>query len=167
MRGFLDVNRVRVPRVCAEEAHAHLELVGHQGFEAFALWAGKLDGDTFNVFKTIIPDQRGLRTDLGVCVTVAGDELHRINVWLFQHDMTLIAQLHSHPTDAYHSETDDTYPIATTVGSLSLVIPNFAREPFSLENCAIYRLMPPDNWVKLTVGESDRLIILEDQAEWL
>ena len=35
---------------------------------------------------------------------------------------------------------DDALPIATTVGCLSLVIPNFAREPFALDQCAVYRL---------------------------
>jgi hypothetical protein len=162
MSGLAHVKRVVVPSACVEEAYTHLRRVGQQGLEGFALWAGELDGDTFLVRANIIPEQRGLRSDLGVCVVVGGDELHRINVWLYEHRMTLIAQLHSHPDDAYHSTTDDTYPIATTTGSLSLVVPDFASNPFSLENCAVYRLFPPRGWVELSGDEADRLIVFED-----
>lgn len=162
MSGLGHVTRVRVPLAYIKEAHAHLRRVGETGLEGFALWAGELDGDTFIVRANIIPEQRGLRSDLGVCVVVNGDELHRINVWLYEHGMTLIAQLHSHPEDAYHSTTDDTYPIATTIGSLSLVIPYFARDPFSLADCAVYRLLPPRGWVELPRHEVERLIIPED-----
>lgn len=162
MRGLAHINGVIVPRRCVEEAHAHLALVGTQGFEGFALWAGTLVGDVFRVSDTIIPEQKGLRSDMGVCVTVDGSELHRINVWLHGRGLTLVAQLHSHPDEAYHSDTDDTYPIATTTGSLSLVIPDFAVAPFSLENCAVYRLLPPRGWVELSPEDASRLIVIED-----
>jgi hypothetical protein len=162
MNGLAHVNKVIVPSACVAEAHSHLRRVGLRGLEGFALWAGELDGDSFLVRATIIPEQRGLRSDLGVCVVVGGDELHRVNVWLYERRMTLIAQLHSHPDEAYHSTTDDTYPIATTTGSLSLVVPNFAREPFSLADCAAYRLLPPRGWVELSGEEADQLIAFED-----
>jgi len=161
MSGLGHVKQVRVSRACVEQAHSHLRRVGEMGLEGFALWAGELDGDTFLVRANIIPEQRGLRSDLGVCVVVDGDELHRINVWLYEHGMTLIAQLHSHPEEAYHSSTDDTYPIATTNGSLSLVIPYFARASFSLTDCAVYRLLPPRRWVELSGHEVENLIIPE------
>jgi hypothetical protein len=161
MSGLAHVKKVIVPSVCVEEAHSHLRRVGQEGLEGFALWAGESDGDTFLVRANIIPEQRGLRSDLGVCVVVGGDELHRINVWLFEHQMTLIAQLHSHPNEAYHSTTDDAYPIATTTGSLSLVVPDFAREAFSLAKCAVYRLLPSRRWVELSGDEAARLIVFE------
>lgn len=160
MSGLAHVKKVIVPSSCVEESHSHLRRVGEAGFEGFALWAGELDGDIFSVCTSLIPHQHGLRSDLGVCVVVGGDELHRINVWLYEHGMTLIAQLHSHPEEAYHSITDDTYPIATSTGSVSIVIPNFARAPFSLANCAVYRLLPPRGWVELSRSEADELIIL-------
>lgn len=162
MSGLRNVATVRVPNSCAEEAHAHLKRVGALGHEGFALWAGVRDGETFNVRRTIIPAQRALRTDLGVCVTVDGDELHRINVWLFGEGLTLIAQLHSHPGEAYHSETDDEYPIVAESGGLSLVLPNFAQAPFSLNRCAVYRLLPPNGWVELSDDVVEQLIVLED-----
>ncbi len=161
MTGFAHVRAVSVPRRRVEEAHEHLALVGRRGLEGFALWAGTLAGDVFRVSDTIIPEQTGLRSDLGVCVTVDGRELHRINVWLHGRGLTLVAQLHSHPAEAYHSPTDDAFPIATTTGSLSLVVPDFAATPFSLETCAVYRLLPPRGWVELSPEEARELIVIE------
>lgn len=110
------------------------------------LWAGQADGSIFCVTTLIVPQQRGLRTPDGVCVVVDGDELHRINVHLFKNKLRLIAQIHSHPTEAYHSDTDDAYAIATTIGCFSLVIPDFARDNFSFKKCAIYRLSELGRW---------------------
>jgi hypothetical protein len=110
------------------------------------LWAGRQDGQTFHVTDLIVPRQKGLRTKDGVCVVVDGDELHRLNIHLFETDLRLIAQIHSHPTEAYHSETDDRYAVATTIGSFSLVVPDFAIRPFTLTECAIYRLKASGEW---------------------
>lgn len=158
MTGFLDITAIRVPLTLAQEAHAHLQRVGQQGLEGFALWAGVRNGSTFVVRHTIIPEQIGMRAAVGVSVTVHAQELHRLNVWLYERQLSLIAQLHSHPGAAYHSDTDDAFPIATTVGCVSLVIPDFAREPFSLDRCASYRLLPRRGWVSLTVAEVQHLI---------
>jgi hypothetical protein len=82
-----------------------------------------------------------------VCVVVDGDELHRINVHLFKSKLRLIAQIHSHPTEAFHSDTDDAYAIATTIGCFSLVVPDFARDNFSFDKCATYRLSELGRWI--------------------
>ena len=152
------VHRVDVPARCAKAAQEHLQAVGRRGYEGMALWVGKRHDSVFVVEETIIPKQQGHKTALGVYVEVAGDELHRINVWLYEHEMELIAQLHSHPTEAYHSSTDDEFPIATTVGSVSIVLPNYAVDPFVLENCAVYRLSEKNVWEKLTRDEAEELI---------
>lgn len=161
MSGLADIDRVRVPLARALEAHAHLRRVGEHGSEGFALWAGTTDGTTFRVHETVIPVQRELRTGGGVAVVVDGDELHRLNLWLYEHRMTLIAQLHSHPSEAYHSPTDDAFPIATVVGSLSLVVPDFARAPFALGRCAVYRLAADGAWVGLAPAQARELIVIE------
>lgn len=163
-RGFLALERVIVPSSLADYANQHLRRVGLQGYEGFALWAGKQEGSLFTVTECIIPVQSGMRYEDGVCVRVDGDELFRINVHLYRSGLQLIAQLHSHPTDAYHSETDDTFPIATTAGALSLVIPDFAARPFELSRCAVYRLIPSLGWVGLSPAEVARLVQIVSDA---
>jgi hypothetical protein len=161
MNGLLDIARVEVPLQWALKAHAHLRRVGEYGAEGFALWAGGRDGTTFRVRETVIPAQREIRDRRGgVGVFVDGTELHRLNLWLYEHDMMLIAQIHSHPGEAYHSPTDDSFPIATAAGSLSLVVPNFARAPFALDDCAVYRLSVSGDWVEVNAVEACKLIVV-------
>jgi hypothetical protein len=162
MRGFADIDRIVVPAARVREAQAHLRRVGEQGAEGFALWAGAQHSTTFLVRATCIPAQEALRFEKGLCVRVDGPELHRINMWLYEQGLTLIAQLHSHPGVAYHSTTDDAYPIATTVGSLSIVIPDFARSPFSIVRCAVYRLSVDGQWNKLSTDAVRRLIHIKE-----
>lgn len=161
MIGLLDVTSVRVPNQLTLEAHAHLRRAGEQGLEGLVLWAGVKAAHDFRVSHTVIPRQSGVRSAAGVSVSVGSDELHRLNVWLFENELTIIAQIHSHPADAYHSDTDDAFPIATTVGSLSLVIPDFARRPFALPECAVYRLSATGVWEKLSTRDVLGLIELE------
>lgn len=162
MTGFLDLASVLVPADLAEAAQEHLRETGEHGFEGLALWAGRRSGDVFTVEQTIIPKQESLRLKGGLCYRVDADELHKINCHLYEHGHMLIAQLHSHPDEAYHSPVDDDFAIATTVGAFSLVIPDFAVRPFSLQECAVYRLMPGDGWVRQRDADVQALIKLVD-----
>lgn len=162
MTGLLGVQRVFVPRELADAAQEHLRDAGDLGFEGLALWAGRREDSSIFVEQTIIPKQRGLRSDEGLCYHVDADELNRINHHLYEHGHVLIAQLHSHPDEAYHSPVDDEYAIAATYGALSLVVPDFAVRPFALEDCATYRLLPEVGWTRLEGNEVENLITLID-----
>jgi hypothetical protein len=59
------------------------------------------------------------------------------------------AQLHTHPGDAFHSITDDQWPIISQPGFLSIVIPNFATGKPSLEEAWIGRLRSTGTWQQL------------------
>lgn len=161
MNGFLDLETIRVSMSAVAEAHEFLRMAGERRAEGFALWAGRREGAVFNVISAIIPAQVAHFTDDGICVSVGPEELHRLNVSLYTERISLIAQLHSHPGSAYHSDTDDAFPIATTVGCLSLVIPDFARFPFSLSSCAVYRLTEGGVWSFLPPRDAERLIVIE------
>lgn len=157
MSRLTEVERVIVPRSVVEEVLNHLRLVGKSGLEGVALWAGKADGRYFEVVKAIIPRQTALKLPTGLVYFVEDDELHRINVTLFKEGLTLIAQLHSHPGDAFHSETDDAYPMMTEVGGISIVVPHFAREDLGQMAWAVYRLKKT-GWNALDRDASDDLI---------
>ena len=43
-------------------------------------------------------------------------------------------QVHTHPREAFHSLTDDQFPLLSDVGFLSLVIPNFAMGPVGFKD---------------------------------
>jgi hypothetical protein len=162
MMGLLDIDRVRVPRRVAAATQAWLREAGVQGLEGIVLWAGTKAGNTFSVSHAIAPKQHGVRSAEGVAVAVDSAELHRLNVWLFDNNLRLIAQIHSHPGAAYHSATDDAFPIATTAGSLSLVVPDFACRPFDLRECSVYRLSAQGVWLPLPTSHVLSLIEIGD-----
>lgn len=121
-----------------------LRRAGRDGYELFVLWSGVLVGSSFRIRTAHVPHQTSYRLEDGLCVRVDGDALHKMNVWLFEHEETLGAQIHAHPAEAYHSGTDDAFPIVTTLGGLSLVVPDFCRSGLFVGSVA-YRLYL-DGW---------------------
>jgi len=153
---------VNVPKQIALDGHKFLRLVGERGSEGLVLWVGVVDSTTFNVTDLVIPKQKGVISDDGVCVIVDTEELRRLNIALYQAKKELIAQLHSHPTNAYHSDTDDEYPVVTTMGGLSLVVPDFASRPFDLRAYATYRLSERATWNEMREMDVLKLIKIAD-----
>ena len=157
------VRRFRIEASAIRETEGAIRSAGQDGYELFVVWSGTRDDDTFTVNKVHVPDQTSYKLDAGLCVKIDGSELHRLNVWLFETRQIIGVQVHSHPTDAYHSDTDDTYPIATLAGSLSIVLPFFGRDGFGSNDIATYRL-GRDGWLKLTDPLSDLLEVVADGA---
>lgn len=62
------------------------------------------------------------------------------------------AQVHTHPREAFHSATDDRWPIISQAGFLSVVIPNFAAGMPTLNDAWIGRLQPNGGWQQLTAA---------------
>src|ERR1700682_860893 len=140
MTTFERIRRFVVPNFVVQETDTRLRAAGRRRAECFVLWSGVVDGEIFHVRAAHTPRQTAYRFPDGICVRVEGAELHRLNVWLFEHNEQLGVQIHSHPTEAYHSETDDTYPIVTVRGGLSLVVPDFAQGGLRGAGVASYRL---------------------------
>ena len=155
------VRKFRIEAGAIRETEEAIRSAGQDGYESFVLWSGTRDGDTFTVAMVHIPKQTSYKLNDGLCVRVDGSELHRLNVWLYEAQQIIGVQVHSHPADAYHSETDDTYPIATLAGSLSIVLPFFGRDGWESSDIAAYRL-GQDGWVELTGPLSDLIEVIDN-----
>ena len=142
-----EVERFHVSAVIVQQTEETLRSAGAEGHEAFVLWSGRQNGRLFNVRTIHVPKQQAYRLNSGLCVRVDGDELHRLNVWLYEAGEILAVQVHAHPDAAYHSETDDTYPIVATLGGLSIVAAEFCRSGLLTSSTAIYRLYS-DGWTE-------------------
>ena len=155
------VQRFRIEESAIRETVEAIRSVGQDGYESFVLWSGTRHGDTFTVAKVHIPKQTSYKLKSGLCVRVDGSELHRLNMWLYEAQQVIGVQVHSHPADAYHSETDDTHPIATLAGSLSIVLPFFGRDGWEPNGIAAYRL-GQDGWVELPRPLSDLIEVVDN-----
>lgn len=134
------VTRFDVPKAIVDATERSLRAAGREGYELFVLWTGRQEDDVFEVLESHVPRQQSARTREGLLVSVEGESLHRLNMWLYENEQLLGAQIHAHPTDAFHSETDDTWPIVTTRGGLSLVVADFCRHGLLAASSAAYRL---------------------------
>lgn len=156
-----DLNEFWVPDEVVAATDDTLREAGGYGAECFVLWVGRADHDTFFVHSTYTPQQNAYRLPEGLCVRVDGDELHRLNKWLFASKLVLGAQVHSHPTRAFHSETDSTYPIVTQRGGLSIVVPDFGHRGLRGRGVETYRL-GGRGWERLSRRSVRRLVHLAE-----
>ena len=89
--------------------------------ESVILWTGIERASGALVRRMIIPRQRA--TAIGFEVSMA--ERLRIAQELADSGEKLLAQLHTHPRDAFHSPTDDRLALPRHTGAISIVVPNF------------------------------------------
>jgi hypothetical protein len=61
----------------------------------------------------------------------------------------IVLQVHTHGARAFHSETDDEFPIVSTAGFLSLVVPDFALGEVGLANAYLAHLEADGSWAEL------------------
>jgi hypothetical protein len=148
-RGLLDVERFVLPRTILAGAVGTLAEAGQAGHECFVVFGGKLDADGRRLTFTsaLRPAQTPHRTPHGLLVTVDGRALFSVNQKLRERGEILAGQIHAHPTDAFHSDTDDHRPLATLLGALSIVVPDFALSGLSSrDRWAWLRLVGPGEW---------------------
>lgn len=160
MTTFETIREFVVPSNICDGTDRQLQDAGREGFERFVLWSGVTHENRFLVRTMHVPKQTARRTSQGLSVHVGGDELHELNMWLYSHKELLAVQVHAHPDEAYHSQTDDTYPIVTTLGGLSLVVPDFAELGVRGEETALYRLTRT-GWTELSCTEARVILQME------
>lgn len=137
-----------------------LQQFGAHGCEGLVLWIGHVDDDYARITRAVVPDQKPVKSEEGVGYFVDSEALFQLNRKLAETGLRLIAQVHSHPGEAYHSDTDDRYAIVTVDGGLSLVVPDFGSAPADPTLWAVYRLQsgiwheldPPQTRSLLVVG---------------
>jgi proteasome lid subunit RPN8/RPN11 len=62
-------------------------------------------------------------------------------------------QVHTHPGVAFHSSTDDAYPLIHDVGFLSLVIPDFALGAVGFDRAYLTEIQPDGGWRQVPASE--------------
>jgi hypothetical protein len=80
-------------------------------------------------------------------------------LWLELSDSSLgvRVQVHTHPGEAFHSATDDAFPLIHETGFLSLVIPNFGLGPVGFRQAYLTEIQPDGGWRQVPISE--RLLV--------
>src|SRR5260370_30355771 len=67
-------------------------------------------------------------------------------------------QVHTHPGRAFHSSTDDRFPIVHLPGFLSLVLPNFGLGPVTFDGSYLAELTETGDWRNVAVTRRFEII---------
>lgn len=160
MKTFSSIREFIVPKHICGETDRALRDAGLGQNEHFVLWSGVIESERFLVRTFHSPYQTAYQLASGLCVRVEGNELDRLNRWLYENGERLAVQVHSHPAEAFHSDTDDAFPIVTTLGGLSLVVPYFCRYGVRGPDTALYRLARV-GWEELSPNDARRILQME------
>ena len=161
-RGLLGINTFLIPMQLIRMTVDSLSPVGAEGREAFVVWGGVMseDGGQFSFHTVYRPQQNSIASEEGLLVLVDAESMFRMNKEFYERGMIAAAQVHTHPTEAFHSNVDDHFPLVTLVGGLSAVIPDFAQGGVDdLDRWAWFRLMKRGQWNR--VVDPKMLVFLE------
>lgn len=136
-----------LPRRMIEETFYTLRSCGANERECKLYW---LSGwaETERLIETAHPRHFSSRYGLSI------DSAWITDFWneLSARQLSACVQVHTHPEEAFHSSTDDAYPLLFHAGFLSLVIPNFAMGPASFRDAYLTEIQADGKWKQVEIA---------------
>ncbi len=159
------LHRLRISRRLLRDTRDLLAASGEQGFEAVVLWLGRiLSAEEGRVELAYFPRQVAYHTEDGLAVEIPVEEWTELALRL-PPSVFVLAKVHSHAEDAYHSPTDDANPYLCHEGAFSIVVPRFAREPLdNLARCSA-NMLQEGRWGELSAAEVRQAFIIEEGGQ--
>lgn len=118
--------RLRVTGPILDATQASLHRAGERRSEGLALWAGRPDGGASVLVSHVVEPETEGEQDWLRTTTAARAE---VVAFLRAHDLLVVADVHSHPTEAFLSPVDARHPYSPRVGHLAIVVPDLGRRP--------------------------------------
>ena len=146
------------PRLIVETTLGHLREAGSRRHECVVLWLGRRDETSVRIVRAYRPAQIAEADMFHIPragMAALHDEMRRDRVMV-------AAQVHSHPSEAFHSKADDRWAIVRHEGALSLVVPYFASRTAAtdfLKHTKVYRFSSSARWVEVLPSEVSRVCL--------
>lgn len=142
-----------LPENAAEAIRTLMRHAGAQGHEVAVLLVGNTEAQTPEIIDTlVIPRQEAFRSELGCGLLIDGACLNRVGDDLRIAGRQIRGIIHSHPAEAYHSETDDQGALMRFAGAFSIVTPYFGSGDDILTGSRAYRFALRHGWVETAVA---------------
>ena len=130
-----------------EETFKHFRQCGDGRDECQILWLSSWDKSEA-ISKVVHPKHAAHRGGF-LCSMTAGSTTFG---WSWSDtNMGIRFQVHTHPGEAFHSKTDDDYPIIHKPGFLSLVIPGFGLGPVGFKDAYLTEIQSDGRWQEVPV----------------
>ncbi|WP_051257175.1 Mov34/MPN/PAD-1 family protein [Brevundimonas aveniformis] len=139
---------MKVPAPIVDQTFAQLRRCGAGVSECQALWLGPWS-EPDKVTEMIHPQHSA--SPVGFQVDPVW--LHQLWLRLAKDGLGIRVQIHTHPGAAYHSATDDAYPIVHQPGFLSLVIPRFATGTVGFDQAFLARIDDAGTWGEVAIPD--------------
>lgn len=150
---MINIKKIDITKSILNSTFEFLQKYGQEDLESHALWVGQKTDTVFRVSDVWFPKQ----TNTPISYEVPEEEEFRINKKLNNESLILMCQIHTHPGDAFHSNTDDEGSALVLPGSLSIVIPDYGfiqKDDFSRWEVYIF---DGTHWCRLRRKEVDEL----------
>ena len=134
-------NRIRVPAAVLHETFAVLRRCGSGRRECQVIWTGPWK-DPRQVTEVIHPAHHAHASGF----EVESSWLTKFWLDLSRTKTGARVQVHTHPGRAFHSATDDAFPLIHTSGFFSLVIPDFAMGRVGFDNAFVTEINEDGQW---------------------
>jgi proteasome lid subunit RPN8/RPN11 len=146
---------IRTPVACWSAALDALRAAGTDGCELMLYFIGTVAGTEGDVTRIVVPRQRRSAVDCEPDMA----EIVRITSEIVDRGEALLWQLHSHPSSAFLSGTDRTYPASHKLGWFSAVAPAFgAGIGNDLADVRVFERRGVTSWDELDrVSKAERL----------
>jgi len=93
----------------------------------------------------------------GVCVLYA-DSFERLWRMCRERDLTVLADVHTHPLGARQSHSDRANPMVAQAGHVAIIVPNFARGRVWRHRLGLYRYRGAHQWDNLSGWSARRVL---------
>ena len=143
------MSKLRLARTVWDDTLAYLRRCSRGKRECVVVWTGPAS-DRDLVDAALHPTH----TATPLHYDIDGAWLHELHLSNYIAKRTIKAQVHVHAGRAFHSITDDTYPIVNTGGFLSLVLPHFALGPMSRDEMWLAQLSSDGDWHRVSIAEA-------------
>jgi hypothetical protein len=151
--------RLFVPSLIVDHTELLLRQAGTHAEEGFVIWAGSLAGGDAYISSVVIP-----KMDLGdvhgqISAETTADLLNGLDA----RDLVPVAQLHTHPRDAFLSDIDSERPVIAVPGFLSIVIPAFGFVDLTdVGSWSAHEFLGAGRWSELTEQDRRQRFIIDE-----
>src|SRR6266700_7738652 len=113
----------RIPMSVLRESQSYLRDFGTRRYEGYMCWSGVILGDSEALIRSCIYPKSYKESEFREAYAALDiDVVFDIGNQIHERGEFLLAQLHTHGFEAFHSHTDNNYPITHKVGFISIVI---------------------------------------------
>lgn len=145
--------KIILPNHVLRETIRYLKEFGATNSEGYCCWAGIIDDDKIIVKSLITP--ASIETSFAYA-RINSKSATLMAQKILEKKEILLAQIHTHPYEAFHSRTDDLNPISHRKGFISMVVPNFGKDSYEdLLSFAIFEYLGKGKWTEIDNTEKD------------